>query len=950
MSLGKTFPRFSLNPEVEHLPDGRRAYTRFREIAAANQLGNDLLAQLALGALDPYPLFTSGTYGPYLTERKISPAGPQGLTYEALRFEELKATGETQVGGSTRKQLEDGRAGIEANFLQLTSDSFGPGMIGTTTAAGDASAFLLTEEAPDNGTVRQIKRIYVHAGTLQQTDETRNQGKLLLRTITAAKTAPSTPTDYTLITAKVDSPNGFPVYTSTFAKGEGRISLSENVIALGQVKTNTVRYLEADDGTAPDGNLVETSSEEQDGYTLWTKTYLVIEGDGLLEIGSETKNGGKLIIYHATKVNEAPPAPSATIGGTVVETGSSVRHEKYYDAYAKTWAEGEGRISLSENVIALGQVKTNTVRYLTADDGTTPDGDLVETSSDAQDGYTLWTKTYLVIEGDGLLEIGSETRNKGKLVIYHATQVNSAPTAPTATIGGTVVETGSSVRHEKYYDAYAKTWAEGEGRISLSENVIALGQVKTNTVRFIESDDGATPAGDLVETSRDAQDGYTLWTKTYLVIEGDGLLEIGSETRNKGKLVIYHATQVNSAPTAPTATIGGTVVETGSSVRHEKYYDAYAKTWAEGEGRISLSENVIALGQVKTNTVRYLTADDGTTPDGDLVETSSQEEEGYTLWTKTYLVLTADGILENTVEKRNNDKLYLYRIAQVGSAPTAPDATTYGGTVVKTSESVRHERYYDVYTRTWAEGNGEISRDIQGGPGAELNRVRITHLTASSVTTQPTADPWTPWTPAGIIEMIENRDDAGYRIWTVSWIQPVNKTYEKYVEFTYPGRAKAFTEEYGSRTMLDVFKSPPVTALVKASVAVVYSTTDTIGTVSDLWNPTDWAVMRAQWQTEWGFPVNLVEALPGYRTTSDTRVTVTSSGALYAVNSTCLGRLVYGGTTAGIIIEGGPEDPGDNTYTLHVQIDPAFTAYDGTKYYRRMDITADIPAQADLPI
>jgi hypothetical protein len=62
------------------------------------------------------------------------------------------------------------------------------------------------------------------------------------------------------------------------------------------------------------------------------------------------------------------------------------------------------------------------------------------------------------------------------------------------------------------------------------------------------------------------------------------------------------------------------------------------------------------------------------------------------------------------------------------------------------------------------------------------------------------------------------------------------------------------------------------------------------------------------------------------------------------------GHQVYGGTLATITVTGGPSDPGGNSYTLSAEIVPAFTAYDGTKWFRRTDVTATIPAQAALPV
>ena len=69
----------------------------------------------------------------------------------------------------------------------------------------------------------------------------------------------------------------------------------------------------------------------------------------------------------------------------------------------------------------------------------------------------------------------------------------------------------------------------------------------------------------------------------------------------------------------------------------------------------------------------------------------------------------------------------------------------------------------------------------------------------------------------------------------------------------------------------------------------------------------------------------------------------------------CLGELCYPtgtGTPYSLAVKGGPANPEGNTYTLAAEIDPepAFVAYDGTKYYRRTFVIATIPPQPALPV
>jgi hypothetical protein len=62
-----------------------------------------------------------------------------------------------------------------------------------------------------------------------------------------------------------------------------------------------------------------------------------------------------------------------------------------------------------------------------------------------------------------------------------------------------------------------------------------------------------------------------------------------------------------------------------------------------------------------------------------------------------------------------------------------------------------------------------------------------------------------------------------------------------------------------------------------------------------------------------------------------------------------LGQAIYEGTVGYLKVFGGPDAPDNNTYVLDVQSDLAFTAYDGTQYFRRIVGYATIPTQAAMP-
>lgn len=262
---------------------------------------------------------------------------------------------------------------------------------------------------------------------------------------------------------------------------------------------------------------------------------------------------------------------------------------------------------------------------------------------------------------------------------------------------------------------------------------------------------------------------------------------------------------------------------------------------------------------------------------------------------------------------------------------------------VKITVTKRQQDGYIVWSAVYAKGIGLVSEQIDYGP-AGLRRVTDVSL-------------GTKVTPTGIVVADDYRLADGYTIFTVTTMQTdaggadptaISVSAERYVSFTYPGRAKAFTETYDSKLMLAAFLSPPVTTQVKATVAISYVTSNSLGTISDFWNPSEWATIKKQWVGSYGKQTSEIRALPGYRSVSATPVTYAGSGT----DSSIEGSVIYNGTTASITITGGPADPGGNTYTLDAEIDPnpVFTSTAGTRYYRKTVITAAIPAQASLPV
>jgi hypothetical protein len=96
-----------------------------------------------------------------------------------------------------------------------------------------------------------------------------------------------------------------------------------------------------------------------------------------------------------------------------------------------------------------------------------------------------------------------------------------------------------------------------------------------------------------------------------------------------------------------------------------------------------------------------------------------------------------------------------------------------------------------------------------------------------------------------------------------------------------------------------------------------------------------------------------VDALPGYRVESGSSMTLNqTANGVAPIDLSIFGNPVFGNTTARIQVSGGPASPGGASWTLSDTLSdgPVFEALDGTKYYRRTQVVAAIPAEASLPV
>lgn len=719
-------------PTVTILPDMRKRITRRYDVLNfVPKTPLELAAEITLpwGTPDEqYPdlrLIKQDVTG----QIEYTPDKPNKFPPYLIRvFEEIPdptaEVTEVQVGKNEVIQMRDGRIGIKAQFLQFSAATPTPGIVDVTTAPGVPTAFMATEDATDDGDLRRIERTYETFGLISTDNQIKNNGALHIQSATSVGVPPATPSGYTIIDQKVENVNGLPTYTYTFAMGSGQIDITTEYLesidqgATAGVTRTTIRYLSdpsvsSNPISTPSGLvLITTGHAEQDGYRLWTGVYA--NGIGIVSTSVETKDGGKLIIYHSTGLGAAPTAPASTIGGTVVLVSATVKNADGYKIYDYSWAEGEGQISLQ-------------VEYrMSPDQGAS--------------GITTTTIKFLTPA--------------------------SVSTNPTTAPSGSVN--------------------------------IAL--------------------------TFDETDGYRVWNAIYA--SGRGVVATSVSIRNNGLLYIYNITSINAAPATPSASIGGTVVLISTSVRN-----------------------------------------------GTRVE---------------------DGTI--------------------------------------------------IYDYTWAEGNGLINSEI---------RIRTDGLREQTFVSLGTKQ-----TPVGVPIRDESEQIEGVVRYTVTCMQSASGatptsaslTIPRRAPFTYPGRAKSYKLiSSNGYAIADVFLSPPVETELPATVQITYQVSNSIspGTV---WQPVDGAVVEAEWVGLSNFPGYHITGMRGYRSVDETPISITASSWAGGTGGVMLGNVMFGGTTGVLKVTGGPPDPSGNTYVLDYSLEPAFVSVTGTIYYRATIISATIPAQPSLPV
>lgn len=349
-------------------------------------------------------------------------------------WEEVPENDRVIVGEPSVSFDQYGRKSVQIDYLQLSAGTaiYSTVVGGTLGPVPYDDCLLQHFESTNDGTLIRSKYTFIDAGELSDTTEVKYNGKLLVRTIKYLNpSGPPAPSGYTLVATNTEYVEGLPVvgyvYVSAAAAAGGggvidtdtRYSQSSDEGTTG-VTVTTIKYLSdptvvANPITTPSGMvLIAIDQQSEAGYIVWIGTYA--KGDG--EVGREISYGQST-------------AGDGSVGTTITE----ITH------------------------LTASTVSTNPT--------SAPAGSvLIGISHREADGYRIWSVKYG--QGVGLVVDESSIVETNALVTYHRVALGTAPTAPSATIGGTVTLFEESSRLSDGYEIFERRWAEGNGQSSIT--------------------------------------------------------------------------------------------------------------------------------------------------------------------------------------------------------------------------------------------------------------------------------------------------------------------------------------------------------------------------------------------------------------------------------------------------------------------------------------------------
>ena len=467
------------------------------------------------------------------------------------------------------------------------------------------------------------------------------------------------------------------------------------------------------------GKNIEVSGNSKDGFTINAKPSTnVAAGEGI-SVSGDAENG--YTITNTVKDTNTQSVVKAGNGVAVAESDNAQGTKDYTVSLSDNLVKAGNNIEVSGNAKDGFTINAKPATTINGGNGVTVEGD-------ATNGYTIKAKGTEITAGDNITLTGDATNG----YTIAATDTNTQSTSSVAKNKGLAVTATDNANGTKNYEFEAKV-SDG---LSFDSN----GNIKVN--------DTLVKAGDNIEVSGNAKDGFTIKAKSSTIVNGGDGVEVTGNAES-GYTIKAKGTQITAgdnislkgdATNGYTISAKGTELTAGDNITL-KGDATNGYTIAAKGTELTAGDNIALTGNAKDgytvaakNTQSVTKAGQGVTVDA---TDNAEGTKDYTVSIKTGAGLTLDnnGNITNDLKLNAGDNVKVSGNAKEGYTLSAVDTNTQAtvsaaaksGLVVKATDNANGTKNYAIEAKLGkgltVDENGAIAataQNVKGGNGVSV--------------------------------------------------------------------------------------------------------------------------------------------------------------------------------------------------------------------------------------
>lgn len=467
------------------------------------------------------------------------------------------------------------------------------------------------------------------------------------------------------------------------------------------------------------GKNIEVSGNSKDGFTINAKPSTNVSAGEGISVSGDAENG--YTITNTVKDTNTQSVVKAGNGVAVAETDNAQGTKDYTVSLSDNLVKAGNNIEVSGNAKDGFTINAKPATTINGGSGVTVEGD-------ATNGYTIKAKGTEITAGDNITLTGDATNG----YTIAATDTNTQSTSSVAKNKGLAVTATDNANGTKNYEFEAKV-SDG---LSFDSN----GNIKVN--------DTLVKAGDNIEVSGNAKDGFTIKAKSSTIVNGGDGVEVTGNAES-GYTIKAKGTQITAgdnislkgdATNGYTISAKGTELTAGDNITL-KGDATNGYTIAAKGTELTAGDNIALTGNAKDgytvaakNTQSVTKAGQGVTVDA---TDNAQGTKDYTVSIKTGAGLTLDnnGNITNDLKLNAGDNMKVSGNAKEGYTLSAVDTNTQAtvsaaaksGLVVKATDNANGTKNYAIEAKLGkgltVDENGAIAataQNVKGGNGVTI--------------------------------------------------------------------------------------------------------------------------------------------------------------------------------------------------------------------------------------